>query len=273
MTISEPVSDRFLQHEAHENHFPLTFQFTSIIIANVLTLQTKPKTKPILGPLVHTQVNSKQRVADHGEVYTAPREVNAMLDLVKSETERIDSRFLEPACGNGNFLAEILIRKLRVVESRYAKSQLEYERHGVMAVASLYGIDKLEDNAAECRGRLFEIFNQKYTTRFKRTAKDECRGSVWVILKRNIIHGNALTLETENEFREPIVFSDWSFPFHNSLIKRRDYIFSDLLHESGTGQGSLFLKEDHSDLGHRVFIPKEIKSDPPVHFLKLGQNE
>lgn len=61
------------------------------------------------------QVKSKQRVADHGEVFTNPREVNAMLDMVKQETERIDSRFLEPACGNGNFLAEVLRRKLAVV--------------------------------------------------------------------------------------------------------------------------------------------------------------
>jgi type I restriction-modification system DNA methylase subunit len=85
---------------------------------------------------VNAQVKSKQRVADHGEVLTSEREVNAMLDLVEQETERIDSRFLEPACGTGNFLAEILRRKLRVVEARYAKSQLEYERYGILAVSS-----------------------------------------------------------------------------------------------------------------------------------------
>ena len=92
------------------------------------------------------QVVSKKRVADHGEVYTSEREVNAMLDLVKQETERIDSRFLEPACGTGNFLTEILARKLRVVESRYRKSQLEYERASIQAISSIYGIDILEDN-------------------------------------------------------------------------------------------------------------------------------
>ena len=193
-----------------------------------------------------------------------------MLDLVKPETERIDSRFLEPACGNGNFLAAILARKLRVVESRYAKSQLEYERNAITAIASLYGIDKLEDNAAECRRRLFDIFNQQYTKCFKTRAKDQCRSAVWVILQRNIIHGNALTLETVGKFPEPIVFSEWSFPFHNSFIKRRDYIFSDLLQAGESAQGSLFLKEEYSDLGMRAFIPKEIRSYPPVHFLKLG---
>src|SRR3990172_37685 len=102
------------------------------------------------------QVVSKQRVTDHGEVFTSPREVNAMLDLVKQETERIDSRFLEPACGTGNFLTEILERKLRVVESRYGKSQLEYERNAILAVSSIYGIDILEDNVRECRRRLVD---------------------------------------------------------------------------------------------------------------------
>ena len=87
------------------------------------------------------QLKSKNRVADHGEVFTAEREVNAMLDLVKQETERIDSRFLEPACGTGNFLVEVLRRKLAVVDKNYKKSQLDYERYAVLAVSSLYGID------------------------------------------------------------------------------------------------------------------------------------
>ena len=109
------------------------------------------------------QVVSKQRVADHGEVYTGAREVNAMLDLVKQETERIDSRFLEPACGTGNFLAEILARKLGVVETRYAGSQLEWERYAVLAAGSIYGIDILADNVAACRERLSALFDRAYT--------------------------------------------------------------------------------------------------------------
>ncbi len=115
----------------------------------------------------HIQIKSKKRVADHGEVFTAQREVNAMLDLVKQETERIDSRFLEPACGTGNFLAEILRRKLAIVASRYAKSQLEFERYAVIAVSSIYGVDLLEDNVQHCRERLFNIFNEIYSSFFK----------------------------------------------------------------------------------------------------------
>ena len=106
---------------------------------------------------MNKQARSKQRIADHGEVFTAEREVNAMLDLVKQETERIDSRFLEPACGNGNFLAEILRRKLAVVKSRYGKNADDYERYAVIAVTSIYGVEILQDNAQECRERLFEI--------------------------------------------------------------------------------------------------------------------
>ena len=120
------------------------------------------------------QVVSKKRVADHGEVYTSKREVNAMLDLVKNETERIESRFLEPACGTGNFLTEILDRKLAVVHSRYGKNQLEYERYALLAVSSLYGIDILEDNIKECQTRLFNSFEQPYTALFKDTVQQEC---------------------------------------------------------------------------------------------------
>ncbi len=105
------------------------------------------------------QVKSKKRVSDHGEVFTSEREVNAMLDLVKQETERIDSRFLEPACGSGNFLVEVLRRKLAVVEAKYKSSQLEFERYAVIAISSIYGVDILKDNVEECRERLFLIID------------------------------------------------------------------------------------------------------------------
>lgn len=121
------------------------------------------------------QVISKKRIAEHGEVFTSEREVNAMLDLVKQETERIDSRFLEPACGTGNFLTEILNRKLNVVEAKYSKSQLEFERSVVSAVSSVYGIDIQADNVIECRKRLFDMVDKRYTALFKIKAKIEVR--------------------------------------------------------------------------------------------------
>lgn len=211
------------------------------------------------------QIVSKQRVTDHGEVLTAPREVNAMLDLVKSETERIDSRFLEPACGNGNFLAEILERKLRVVALRYARSRLDYERKAVLAVSSIYGIDLLEDNVTACRTRLFGIFDRHYSGQFKTATREECRDSVRYILERNIIHGNALTLTTVGANPRPIVFSEWSFSFDNSQVKRRDFTFHGLLGHEGIKELPLF-----SDLGDDVFIPTPEKEYPPTHFTEIS---
>ena len=188
------------------------------------------------------QIKSRQRVADHGEVFTPSHILNAMLDLVKQETERIDSRFLEPACGTGNFLAEILQRKLRVVENRYSKSQLEYERYAILAVSSIYGIDILKDNVEECCKRLFTISDQRYSALFKKTAKDQFREAVRFILERNIIWGDALTLKTVGEKPGYIIFSEWSL-VNGSLLKRRDFTFHGLLDHEGmkkaSGGGSL----------------------------------
>lgn len=214
-----------------------------------------------------TQVVSKKRVADHGEVYTGKREVNAMLDLVKQETERIDSRFLEPACGTGNFLTEILERKLRIVESRYNKSQLEYERNAVLAVSSIYGIDVLKDNVVECRKRLFDIFEQKYRGLFKKRAQDKCRNAAHFILEKNIIWGDALTLKTVGDNSKPIVFSEWS-PVNSSMIKRRDFTYHELLSHAAIKETPLF-----SDLGEDVFIPTPIKEFPVIHFLRIAAVE
>ncbi len=217
--------------------------------------------------LMEKQVVSKKRVADHGEVYTGKREVNAMLDLVKQETERIESRFLEPACGTGNFLTEILGRKLCVVESRYGKGQLEYERNAVLAVSSLYGIDILEDNVVECRKRLFDIFDHKYTGLFKETGKEECRNAVTYMLERNIIRGDALTLKTAGDNPQSIVFSEWS-PVNGSMLKRRDFTFYGLLDHAAVKALPLF-----SDLGDDIFIPTPVKEYPLIHFLKIADAE
>jgi hypothetical protein len=168
------------------------------------------------------QIKSKKRVSDHGEVFTSQREVNAMLDLVKAETENIDSRFLEPACGNGNFLAEVLRRKLAIVESRHKRNQLEFEKYSVSAISSIYGVDILEDNAIECRNRLFDIFSDTYTKLYKKKCKSECLKCVKFILARNILWGDALDF-TNPITKEPIVFSEWKFSIRN-MLKRRDYV-------------------------------------------------
>lgn len=161
------------------------------------------------------QVKSRQRVADHGEVFTAEREVNAMLDLVKQETERIESRFLEPACGNGNFLAEILRRKLAVVKRMYGKKPADYEKWSIIALMNLYGVELLNDNAVECRNRLYEIWNNAYTVACKKDANDECRRAARFVLEKNILCGNALSLKKVDsqgsDTAEPILFAEWTF--------------------------------------------------------------
>lgn len=210
---------------------------------------------------VEKHVVSKKRVADHGEVYTQPREVNAMLDLVKHETERIDSRFLEPACGHGNFLAEILRRKLRVVEARYRKSDVEYERYALLAVCSIYGIDILADNVIECRNRLFTIVEGRSRRLFR---PQEFLQSVRFVLERNIIHGDALSLQTVAASPEPIVFSEWAL-VGGSMVKRRDFAFRELISHAAIKETPLF-----SDLGEEVFLPQPIKDYPLTHYLRLA---
>lgn len=214
------------------------------------------------------QVISKQRVSDHGEVLTAEREVNAMLDLVQHETERVDSRFLEPACGTGNFLVPVLEKKLAVVKNRYGKSQLEFERYAVIATGSIYGIDILEDNVQKCRERLFKIFDAVYSSLYKQKSKDSCRDSTRFIFERNILHGDALTLKTVSEKPEPIVFSEWVL-VQGSMIKRRDYTFAELLHDH-TKTPTLFSQVIVSDLGEQQFHPNPIKEYELRHVLELA---
>jgi hypothetical protein len=211
---------------------------------------------------MNEQIKSKQRVADYGEVLTPPHIVVAMLNLVQQETERIESRFLEPACGTGNFLIEVLRRKLQVVRRRYGRNRSDYERNAVLAVSSLYGIDILADNAEECRQRLFQTFDAAYADLFGAKTEDRCRESVRYILKRNIIHGDALSLKTVGENPQPIVFSEWS-PVNGGQIKRRDFTFQELI-DCAPLEG-LF-----SDLGEEAFIPRHIRDYPPVHFLELA---
>lgn len=195
------------------------------------------------------QVKSRQRVADHGEVFTAEREVDAMLDLVKQETERVDSRFLEPACGDGNFVAEILRRKLEAAKKRAIPPKkkkplpMEYEKQSVIAVASIYGVDLMMDNVLTCRERLYEIWDKEYVSICKKEVNEDCRDAVKFILSRNIVCGNALSLKAVddegNDTDDPIIFSEWTFVMGDKM-QRKDYRFDKLLagdYEPKVGKG------------------------------------
>ena len=207
-----------------------------------------PKTK---------QVKSRERVQQHGEVFTNEREVNAMLDLVKHETERIDSRFLEPACGDGNFLAEILRRKLQVCRNfveQKKSTQLEYEKNAVLAVSSIYGTELLPDNATTCRERLFRIFSDEYHTLFTDNVKQACLDSIRYLLSKNILIGNALTYHRVDQPDQWIVISEWSL-LGGGMMNRRDYEFSYMVGDSQ--ENDLF-----SDVPCDTF--------EPVYFLNLN---
>ena len=216
-----------------------------------------------------SQTKSKQRVADHGEVFTAEREVKAMCDLVKQETERIESRFLEPACGNGNFLAEVLSRKLAVVKSRYGKSPADYEKYSVLAITSIYGVELLLDNAAECRARLFALWDEAYTANNKEEADALCREAVRFILEKNILCGDALTLRQADG--SPIIFAEWSLVTGNQ-IKRRDFALDELLN-GHSEQMTLDMVGWEYDEEVQAFIPAPIREFPLTDYRRVQDYE
>ena len=214
------------------------------------------------------QVKSKERVVNHGEVFTAQREVQAMCDLVKDETERIDSKFLEPACGEGNFLVEILERKLTIVKNRYKKSSFDYERYSVLAITSLYGIDILEDNVKECRKRLFEIWNKEYIKIVKDQASEDCREAVRFILAKNIICGDALTMKQNDG--NPIIFSEWNL-INSNQMKRRDFVFHELINVEEV-EFSLFANAEY-DEKTQALIPTPVKEYPLIDYRQVQNYE
>lgn len=238
----------------------------------------------MLGEVMEKQVKSKKRVADHGEVFTAEREVKAMCDLVHDECERIDSRFLEPACGNGNFLAEILKRKLDVCKRLYKKSCADYEKYSFLAVSSIYGVELLKDNAEECRNRLYGIWEKEYKSICKNEQNDDCKKAVCYLLERNILCGNALSLmqvdENGEDTEQYITFSEWSF-ITGTLVKRRDFRLDVLMRENDDSamQFSLFGDTPENadfwefDAATNAFIPKPLKEFAPIHYRRIWENE
>jgi type I restriction-modification system DNA methylase subunit len=204
-------------------------------------------------------VKSKQRVADHGEVFTPAWMVEAMLNLVKDETERIDSRFLEPACGSGNFLKQILRRKLAAVELKYGKCDFERQHYALLGLMCLYGIELLPDNIAECRANLLEIFAEHLNLD---QSDDLYRGASYV-LSQNLVHGDALTMRTHDDL--PIAFAEWGY-LGKGRFQRRDFRFDSLTQSSAyRAEGSLF-----AHLGkHEIFTPTK-PNYPPMTVSELA---
>ena len=206
-------------------------------------------------------VKSKQRVADHGEVFTPAWMVEAMLDLVKGETERIDSRFLEPACGDGNFLVPILRRTLAAVELKYGGVEFERRHYALLALMCVYGIELLPDNIAECRANLLAVFVEY----LQLTPADDLYRAAFGVLSHNLVHGDALTMRTHTG--EPIAFAEWGY-LGKGKFQRRDFRFDALTQSSAfSEEGSLF-----AQLGkHEIFTPTKIY--PPATVGELAGTE
>lgn len=197
-------------------------------------------------------IKSAQRVAEHGEVFTPAWIVTAMLDLVKNETDRIDARFLEPACGSGNFLVQILRRKLAAVHLKYGRSEFERRHYALLALMCIYGVELLEDNIAECRANLLEILADYLTLD---ESADLYRAASYV-LSQNLVHGHALTMKTLDD--KPISFAEWGY-LGKGKFQRRDFRLNVLTQSAAfTAEDSLF-----GHLGkHEIFTPA--KSYPPL---------
>ena len=203
-------------------------------------------------------IKSKRRVADHGEVFTPLWMVEAMFNLVKDETERIDSRFLEPACGSGNFLVMVLQRKLSAVELKFGKSDFEKRQYALLALMCIYGIELLVDNIAECRANLLELFSDYLNL----SESDDLYRAASYVLSQNLVHGDALTMRTHDD--QPITFAEWGY-LSKGKFQRRDFRFDALTAASAfSAEGSLF-----AHLGkHEIFTPT--KTYPPMTVRELA---
>ncbi len=204
-------------------------------------------------------VKSKQRVADHGEVFTPEWLVEAMLDLVKDESEQIDSRFLETACGSGNFLVQILQRKLASVELKYSKSDFERRHYALLALMCIYGIELLPDNIAECRTNMLEIL----ASYLKIEESDDLYRAAAYVLSQNLILGDALTMLVSDG--QPIAFAEWGY-LGKGRFQRRDFRFETLTHSSTFSAEGLHF----AHLGkHEIFTPQ--KTYPPMKVNELAR--
>lgn len=203
-------------------------------------------------------IKSKKRVADHGEVFTPRWLVEKMLDLVKGETERIDSRVLEPACGSGNFLVPVLQRKLAAVDAKFGRSNFERQHYALLALMCCYGIELLEDNIAECRANMLEVFADY----FNLDPTDELHLAASNVLSLNLVHGDAMTMRDVSG--APICVVEWGY-LGKGKFQRRDFRLDVLTGMANfSAEGSLF-----AHLGkHEIFLPTD--AYPPMTVCDLA---
>lgn len=202
---------------------------------------------------------SKQRIADHGEVFTPEWMVKAMMDLVKEESEQIDARFLEPACGSGNFLIEVLKRKLASVELKYGKSDFDKQQYSLLAIMCIYGIELLPDNIAECRANLLKIFGDYLSV----DKKDDIYRAAYFVLSKNLVHGDAMAMRANGD--QPIVFPEWGY-IGKGKFQRRDFNLASLTQSAAFRNDDPLFRETGT---HELFMPTG-DSYPPESIKQLS---
>lgn len=175
------------------------------------------------------QIKSKQRVQQHGEVFTADREVNAMLDLVGPYIEEIATTVLEPACGEGAFLTSILERKLEVA-SCFSGSGYSMEWNALRVLSTLYGVDIQNDNVCICRKKMNAIVSDYIKQQNGHEPSSGFAKAAAVILKHNIVCGNTLT--GTNLKGKDLKFSEWSFET-DGIISLREYSYNEIIDAGG----------------------------------------
>lgn len=197
-------------------------------------------------------IKSKKRVAEHGEVFTPDWLVEAMLNLVKEETERIDSRFLEPSCGIGNFLVQIARRKFAGVELKYGKSDFERRNYALFALMCIYGIEVLPDNIAECRANVLHVFSEYVNLR----EPDDFYRAATYVLSQNLVHGDALTMRTHDD--QAITFAEWGY-LGKGRFQRRDFRLDTLTLSSTFSPTKTYPPMTVSELAsaENGYVPKE----------------
>ncbi|WP_298749100.1 hypothetical protein [uncultured Serinicoccus sp.] len=203
------------------------------------------------------QIKSKQRVRDLAEVYTHEREVNAMLDLVPdmfpSEVDPAnhDRRFLEPACGSGNFLEAILRRKLVTVTSqRYGRGQ-RFEFRVLRCLTSTYGIDIDQENVEQARRRLHDVLEWHLHSQLNtRDASTGFYAAVTHVLETNIVRANTLTDAAT------LILVDYQPSRGNAFLRRWSP-----LRDSEPAPVDLFSMDD-----------EPVQDEAPVHYSLLADN-
>lgn len=228
------------------------------------------------------QVKSKQRVADHGEVFTAEREVKAMCDLVAHKCEELTATFLEPACGEGNFLTEILARKLALIKTekqKYSRTAYDWERYSLIALSTLYGVDIMVDNVTICRERIYKQWEKEYKQRCKKECNDQTKESAMYIIEHNILCGNALSMmcvdKNQQDTEIPIIFPEWS-QVKPGVFRRRDFRFDVLLkaNEEPTKKQRNLLDYELNEYLEEIngeFFPRPIAVYPPIHYRRIKE--